>query len=345
MTDCGGLSPFFQGELTAWAREHQLPLNLTMELTPVCNFKCVMCYVRREPHGVRLLSAEQWLELAAQARELGALNLTITGGEPLLHPQFWEIYSKLNEMGFLITLLSNGSLMDEGVMEKFRQFGMPHCVKLTLYGTSDESYLRTCGCSDGFTRVKKAVELLQEAGVPLNLTSTIVRQNACDLQEIYRFARERGLPMQHTLSVVKSPRGVVNSVESSRFAFEEFIHELTIEDLERSKFPPLQSPFAWCLSKGCSLWVTWEGRLQICTFLTTPSVPWSGHLDSDWRTLLEAVDAVKSPVQCGDCQYSPFCQRCPGILCAESGHPEEISTDLCHTAQCLFEQYQLWRKA
>ena len=33
----------------------------------------------------------------------------------------------------------------------------------------------------------------------------------------------------------------------------------------------------------------------------------------------------------------------PGILCAESGHPEEISTDLCRTARCLFERYQQWR--
>lgn len=343
MTDCGGLSPFFQGELTVWAREHQVPLNLTLELTPVCNFKCVMCYVRRSPKGVNLLSGESWLEIARQAKEMGALNVTITGGEPLLHPEFWEIYRELNQMGFLITLLSNGSLIDEGVMEKFRQFGLPYSVKLTLYGTSDETYLRTCGCADGFQRVKKAVELLQGAGVPVNMTATIVRENAADLQEIYQFARTRNLPMQHTLSVVKSPRGVENSVERSRFAFEEFLHELTLEDLEKSKFPPLESPFGWCLSKGCALWVTWEGRLQICTFLTTPSVPWSGRLDRDWKALLEAVEQVKSPTQCGDCQYSPFCQRCPGILCAESGHPEEISTDLCRTAQCLFERYQQWR--
>lgn len=343
MTDCGGLSPHFQGELMAWAKENRIPLNLTLELTPVCNFRCVMCYVRRDPGGLTLLSGDTWLEIAQQARALGALNVTVTGGEPLLHPQFWEIYSRLNQMGFLITVLSNGSLIDEAVMEKFRRWGLPYSVKLTLYGTGNETYQRTCGCADGFTRVERAINLLREAGVPVHLTATIVRENACDLQEIYRFARSRGLPMQHTVSVVKSSRGGENTVEQSRFAFEEFLHELTVEDLEKSKFPPLQSPFAWCLSKGCALWVTWEGRLQICTFLTTPSVPFSGDLEKDWRALLTAVEQVKSPTQCGDCQYSPFCQRCPGILCAESGHPEEISTDLCRTARCLFERYQQWR--
>ncbi len=339
MNDCSGLSPHYQSQLAAWAKENRVPLNLTLELTPLCNFRCVMCYVRQTPDE-RLLSGSQWLEIARQAREMGTLNLTLTGGEALLHPQFWEIYAELNRMGFLITLLSNGYLIDDAVMEKFRRYGMPYCVKLTLYGTSDETYLRTCGCADGFSRVCQAVERLQEAGVPVNMTATIVRENACDLQEIYRFARQRGVPMQHTLSVVKSSRGAVNTAESSRFAFEEFAHELTLAELEKSQFPPLESPFAWCMSCGCSLWVTWEGKLQICTFLTTPAVPWSGNLSSDWNALMSAIDEVQSPPECGDCRWSAFCQRCPGLLCAESGHPQRIDPDLCRTAQCLFEIYQ-----
>lgn len=338
MKACAGLSPDYQSQLVSWAKERQIPLNLTLELTPLCNLKCVMCYVRQTPQQV--LDAGQWLELARQAREMGTLNVTLTGGEPLLHPEFWEIYSQLNRMGFLITLLSNGTLIDEAVMEKFRRYGMPYCVKLTLYGTSDETYLRACGCPDGFARICRGVALLRNAGVPVRMSATIVRENAGDLQEIYQFARERGIAMQHTVSVVKASRGEGNTAATSRFAFEEFAHELTAQELEKSKFPPLKSPFAWCLSLGCSLWITWEGRLQICTFLTTPSVPWSGDLGHDWNALMAAVAAVKSPAACGDCRWSGFCQRCPGLLCAESGHPEKIDPDLCRTAQCLFELYE-----
>lgn len=344
MNDCGGLSQAHPSQLAQWAKASRIPLNVTFELTPFCNFRCVMCYVRLDPDQAKaqgvMLDPAQWLVIARQARELGALNLTLTGGEPLTHPRFWEIYEQLNQMGFLITVLSNGYLIDEAVMERFRRCGMPYAMKLTLYGASHATYQRTCGCADGFTRVSRAIDLLRQEKVPLQLTATIVRENACDLQEMYRFARQRGIPFQHTVTVSRSSRGAVNTVETSRFAFEEFSGELTLEELEKSKFPPLESPFAWCLPYGCALWVTWHGRLQCCTFLTTPAVSWSGDLAHDWAALLAAADRLKSPAECGDCQWSGFCQRCPGLLCAESGHPEKIDPGLCRTAQRLCELYE-----
>ena len=149
-------------------------------------------------------------------------------------------------MGFLITILSNGYLIDESVISKFKEYGAPYCIKLTLYGASDETYMRTCHCSDGFTRVSNAVKLLKEANIPLKMTSTIVKENMNDLQEIYRFANEQNIPMKHTISVVKSARGVSNSVEDSRLVIQDFAEELTLDVLEQNRYPDLSSPCAWC---------------------------------------------------------------------------------------------------
>ncbi|MBQ8027154.1 MAG: radical SAM protein, partial [Clostridia bacterium] len=262
MIGCDQLHGDYMGALNSWAKANSVPLTANFELTPFCNFSCVMCYVHltkeeAERQG-RMLSADEWLSIAAQVKEMGTLNITLTGGEPLTHPDFWYIYSELNKMGFLISILSNGSLIDESAMEKFRRYGMPYSMKLTVYGASDETYLRTCNSPDGFTRVSKAIDLIKAAGVPLKLTSTIVRENASDLQEIYRFAHEKKVMMQHTLSVVKSARSSLNSTSASRFALSDFPEELSLEQLEQSKFPPLESPFAWCASKGVSFWMTWH---------------------------------------------------------------------------------------
>ncbi|MBQ2775362.1 MAG: radical SAM protein [Clostridia bacterium] len=345
MRDCETFSPDYFGQLRQWAKANTVPLNATFELTPLCNFNCVMCYVhltkeQAQAQG-RILSADEWIEIAGKTKEMGTLNLCLTGGEPLVRPDFWEIYSQLNKMGFLITVLSNGSLIDEDTMAKFAKYGMPYSMKLTMYGASDETYQRTCHSTDGFTRFSKAVDLLKEAKVPLKMTSTIVRENACDLQEIYRFARERGIPMQHTISVVKSSRGSINTVETSRFALDDFPDELSIEALEKSKFPPLDSPFAWCTSKEMSFWMTWNGHLQLCSMLSKPYVKYSGNLSEDWAKLQQELKEVKSPSECSDCQWSSFCQRCPGILCAESGDPEDIDEGLCDMAKRLFELYNM----
>ena len=343
MSQCDVFPFDYLGALKVWAKDNQVPFSGTFELTPFCNFKCVMCYVRLDKeqavHQGQMLRAEDWISIARQAKELGMLNLCLTGGEPFTHPQFWEIYSELNKMGFLITILSNGYLIDEDVIAKFKQYGAPYCMKLTLYGASDETYLRTCHCKDGFTRVSKATELLREAGIPFKMTSTIVKENADDLQEIYRFARERKIPMQHTISVVKSARGAKNSAEESRLAMYEFPEELSLETLEKNKYPDLQSPFAWCASYGCSMWMTWNGHVQLCSFMSKPYVPYSGDLAVDWVSLNEKLRALRSPKECADCAWRSFCQRCPGILCGESGDPEKIDPSLCDAARRLYELY------
>ncbi|MGM9681688.1 MAG: radical SAM protein [Eubacteriales bacterium] len=345
MNSCSIDSPDILKEMRLWAKQNAVPLNVTFELTPLCNFNCVMCYVHLTPDQAKLqgepLHANSWLEIARQARDMGTLNLTLTGGEPFLHPEFWEIYSGLNEMGFLITILSNGSLINEDCMNRFAQYGMPHAVKLTLYGASNETYRSVCGVPDGFTRIEKAVRLLKEAKVPLFMTSTIVRENACELQQIYSFARQNGIPMQHTISVVNSARGAVNTVERSRFATADFPEELSREMLERSKFPPTATPFAWCANYRSALWMTWNGHLQSCAFMNTPYVPWSGDLKQDWCSLLEELDSIRNPEECSDCKWQEFCQRCPGILCAESGNPEKSTPELCRMAERLYHLYQM----
>lgn len=348
MIGCEEFGSAYFENMHVWAKENSVPLTATFELTPFCNFSCVMCYVRltkeqAEKQG-RMLTADEWLEIAQQAKNMGTLNLCLTGGEPLSHPDFWKIYGELNKMGFLITILSNGSLIDESAMEKFRCLGMPYSVKLTVYGASNETYLKTCGSSDGFDRVEKAVDLLKAAGVPLKLTATIVRENACDLQEIYGFAREKGLPMQHTVSVVKSARGAVNTAETSRFDFSDFSDELTLEDLEKNKFPDTDTPFAWCASCGTSFWMTWNGHVQLCSFMNTPYVPYSGKLADDFLLLNSKLKELRNPQECKNCKWKMFCQRCPGVLCAESGHPEKIDGALCNTARKLYDIYTLKKR-
>lgn len=344
MIDCQRLGADCLEQLRSTAKQKLIPLNATFELTPFCNFNCVMCYVRltkeKADEQGKMLSADEWLEIARQARDMGTLYVTLTGGEPFLHPEFWKIYSELNKMGFLISIMSNGSMIDEKAMEKFREYGMPFTVKLTLYGASDETYLRVCNSPDGFTRISKAVDLLKEAGVPLKMTSTIVRENADDLQKIYAFAKEKNVPMQHTVSVIKSSRGAVNTIEKSRFALSDFPDELTLEELEKSKFPPLESPFAWCASYGSSFWMTWHGHLQICSFVNIPEVIYSGNLASDYVALHMKLKEIRNPAECRDCEWREFCQRCPGILCAESGHPEKTDTGLCDMARRLYELYK-----
>ena len=123
MNPCDAIPFNYMGNLHQWAKSNCVPLSGTFELTPFCNFQCVMCYVRLTKEQAaqqgEMLRAADWIAIAKQAKEMGMLNLCLTGGEPFTHPEFWDIYSELNKMGFLITILTNGYLIDETVIEKF----------------------------------------------------------------------------------------------------------------------------------------------------------------------------------------------------------------------------------
>ncbi len=344
MIKCEGFADSFLGKLNSWAVENCVPFSTTFELTPFCNFRCVMCYVRLDRELAdkqgEMLTASEWLDIAKQLRDMGTLKITLTGGEVFTHPQFWEIYSELNQMGFWITILSNGSLIDEEAMGNFRMYGMPYAVKLTLYGTSDETYKKVCGSSDGFTRISNAIDLLKDNGVPTLMTATIVKENADDMQDMYRFAREKKVPFQHSISVLKSSRGSINSAETSRLGLVDYSDEMTLEDLEKNRNFISELPFSMCASYRKSLFITWNGRFQMCSFMNQPNVIYSGNVSETFNDLYSLLAQLKNPSECSACEWKEFCQKCPGILCAESGHPEKIDLSFCDTAKQLKLLYE-----
>ena len=101
-----------------------IPLSGTFELTPMCSMSCKMCYVRMTAEevrasGKRLRTVEEWLELARVMKEQGTLLLLLTGGEPLTYPGFRELYRELRKMGFVISINSNATLIDEETVRWF----------------------------------------------------------------------------------------------------------------------------------------------------------------------------------------------------------------------------------
>lgn len=110
--------PMLTDYLYSNASRMLVPLSGTFELSPVCNFSCRMCYVRKTAKEVqesprKILTLDDWRRIAKEAREAGLLYLLLTGGEPFLWPDFWTLYDELIDMGFLISINTNGSLIDD----------------------------------------------------------------------------------------------------------------------------------------------------------------------------------------------------------------------------------------
>ena len=245
MSDCDfwelGLDGYMK-QLRAAAKEKSIPFKGVFELTPRCNFDCNMCYVHLKPDEIpavgREFTTEEWISIAREAQEAGTIELTLTGGEPFVRPDFREIYEAIHDMGFLIQIFSNGYLLTEETVEWLKK-RPPHTMRFTLYGASDETYEKVCGIKQGFTRVKHSVELLKKAGIPLYIVTTITKDNEQDADAIYRFAIENRLPITHTTSLVNPVRGASADAKNHQLEMELPPAEIIRQIRERSggKYP------------------------------------------------------------------------------------------------------------
>ncbi len=104
------------------------PLLMQVELTEACNLRCRFCYNSQQPRYNKRI-----FEMLEKLAEQGVMQVNLTGGEPLAHPQFFEILEKACSLFPNVVILSNGSLMDQGALEKIHQYDVTS-VNISVHG-------------------------------------------------------------------------------------------------------------------------------------------------------------------------------------------------------------------
>lgn len=327
------------------------PLSGTIELLPLCNMNCKMCYIRltkaqMETRG-SMLSCDQWLRIAEEARDAGLLFLLLTGGEPLLYPKFERLYTELTKMGFIMTLNTNGTLIDEKWADLLATYPIRR-LNITLYGTDDETYAKLCGNPKGFTQIEHTFNLLDERGIRYGLNYTVTPENAHQIHNAIQYARDRKVPID-TVDYMFPPmrkQGMntdsftrFTAVESARIRLEELkeLNEgkserlIAISQLKKVGIHDtkgLEGPN--CQAGRSNFWITWKGELLACGMLTKPWVNLlTHHFKEGWEYLTEEVKKMQRCKKCDDCKYKSLCPSCAAACLTETG-----STDGCPEYLC-----------
>ncbi len=339
----------------------RIPLSGTFELTPVCNMNCKMCYVRmsrQEQEAIRPLKrAQEWLALGEEAKKAGALYLLLTGGEPFLHPQFREILTGLHNMGFLISINSNATLIDEDTVAWLKTVP-PVRINITLYGASNATYARLCGNPNGFTQVTRAIRLLKDAGITVKLNCSVTPYNAADLEAIFAYAKSEGLIVQATSYMFPPMRRDPSQIgQNDRFSPEEAAYYTAkIEALAGGEdaflqrveeLPPMAAESdencgevgekIRCRAGKCSFWVTWEGNLMPCGMIPNQckgSVFEIGF-EAAWKLAMETADGICLPVKCAGCALKDSCKACAAMVMTESGRYDVAPEYRCRMAHAF----------
>ena len=341
-----------------------IPLSGTFELTPVCNMDCKMCYVRLsrqdQENIAPLADADRWLALAREAKTAGMLYLLLTGGEPFLHPQFREILEGLHKMGFLITVNSNGTMIDESVIAWLKNCP-PVRINISLYGASDETYARLCGNPRGFTQVTKAIRLLKEAGIAVKLNCSLTPHNGADLPEIAAYAKENNLILQvatYMFPPVRKNEAMVG--KNLRFTPEDAAYYMAYADYltlgpdrflaQNAEIPVSDCIDTQCEQMGegircragkCSFWITWQGNILPCGMFSTENSPnvFKMPFLTAWEQVKEETAAIRLPVQCAQCAAKETCHACAAMVVTESGCFHKVPQYRCDMIRAYKNQW------
>ena len=331
-----------------------LPVAGTFELTARCNFNCPMCYVHLTQEQVdargRELTARQWLEIAREARDRGMIFALLTGGEPLVRKDFFEIYKGMKELGLVISVNSNGSMLQGEILEKFLE-DPPARFNISLYGGSNETYRNMCGIP-AYDRVKENIRALRQAGVDVSLNLSITPYNRQDLERIHADAQELDVNVRassymyppvrvddeaygggNRLSPTESAQCAVEW-DMLRFSEEEFKFRAEgmsrLVAVEQEGCPVEEGEGITCRAGSTSFWITWDGRMLPCGMMVTPEVyPLRDGFGPAWDALRAQTAVLRMPGACKTCDHRELCNVCAAVCYTETGRFDGLPTYIC----------------
>ena len=325
--------------LTLKCAQAGVPVSGTFELTPRCNLGCRMCYVRMTPEQMvpigRERTATEWLSLAKEAKNAGMVFLLLTGGEPTLRDDFIEIYEGLAQMGLSISINTNGTMFDDKLKEVFHRCP-PAQVNITLYGTSEEDYLKQCGNVKAYEKAMDAIQWLQEENILLHLNATMTPSNI-DRWKVYEdFAIDRELDLRMTTYCFPTRRrGECKEFErlSPELAGELSVLDTLYRDgqkaVDRLKADLTQQLSSCkldtgdpmqCMAGASLFWINWDGSMVPCGMLETPSVnPFEEGFTKAWETMKIETEKIRLCPECTGCPDKKTCMNCAAVVYTETG--------------------------
>ena len=333
------------------AHRRRIPLFGGMELTNRCNLRCVHCYIntaalRANPRPE--MSAGRIHRLVDEMAEAGCMFFTLTGGEPLLHPEFANIYRHLKESGIETYIFTNGTMIRPEHVRLFRDLP-PFAIQFSLYGATAATYDEATGTTGWFDRCMEGLRMLVEARLPVTLALPVTTISRHEIAAMRHLAGQLGISAKTNAQLHATTDGDAGPCKL-RLEPEEAI-ALEAEDCktveewqitasrpaEESRNPDLALE---CAAGFSAFHVAADGKMGPCA--RVGAADYWGDLNQArfaeiWNgPVRKAIDCRKPEnSSCNRCPVRKYCKYCGACCMAEDGTCLETPTDayICRFAQ------------
>jgi len=329
------------------------PMDVSIEVTRRCPLTCLHCYnnLPMGDMGARNheLSLDEHKQLLDELSEAGVVWLLYTGGEIFARKDFMDIYQYAKRKGFLITLFTNGVMIDEKLADELAEW-RPLGIEITLYGNTAATYEALTGIPGSYNRCMRGIALLLERGLPLQLKTVPTKINQHEVYAMKRFA-EQDLGVKFKYDPMVNPRvDCSQSPLEVRLSPEEVVR-LELQDPDRvgamritakkeleksvSHIESSDSNMYICGGGHNSCAIDPYGNMSICVISHGQQYNWRTEgFRKGWDQFLGGQRERKKTriTKCTRCKLQSLCSMCPANGELENGDPEKPVEFLCHVA-------------
>jgi len=305
------------GRLLAMAQENNVPLDVSIELTHHCNFRCRHCFIPDFKAPDRL-TTERVLTLLDELVEMGTLNLTLTGGELLLRQDWLVVAQRARRLGFALRLFTNGALIDEDTAAAIQ--GLNAVVEISLHAMREEVAAKITGRKGTLEKTLSGIEILRQRGVEVVLKTPAQLENRKELAAIAAYAAEIGASHQVYGTILPKKDGDLGPIDVRLPQSE--LKTLLLPVVEGGFTLDLEAPLCAAASRFCA--INSEGDVLACNILPGSGGNlrdrsfreiWEG---SPWLNRVREIRA-KDLHTCNICDKLAYCGRCHAQAFLEHG--------------------------
>ena len=331
----------------------RIPFKASIDLTYRCNNDCRHCWVRlgpRAPEKQQELTTDEIFDIVNQAKALGCREWAISGGEPMLRPDFYDIFDYITRNSKIYSLNTNGTLITPKIARLMQERkGMK---MVALYGASKEVYEDVSRIPGSYDAAMRGFRLLKEAGAGFVVQVIPMKANYHEYDAMIALAKELspdyriGAPWLYLSADGDEQKN--NEIRAQRLPARVAV-ELDPPQIEAGAagnqhacgFMANDNLYESCISIRRDFYIDPYGRLTFCSFIRDPELMYDvrqGSIQDAWDNFIPSLKDKYQGGQeyqqnCATCEYRSECRWCGVYGYLEHGRHTAKVEYLCQVAR------------
>lgn len=209
------------------------PTSVHIEIAAACNERCVHCYLPQEIK-TGTMSFEMIKKIIGQCNDMNILHVTLSGGEPMLHPDFIKILSLCKESDLSVNVLSNLTYLDEDTVIEMASNPLLS-VQASLYSINESVHDAITGVDGSCKKTIQSILWLAQHHIPVQISCPIMKQNFNYFDEVKVFGEKVGIPVSADYVIIGRCDGSTSNLQ----------YRLQMDDIESLLMEELSNPLSY----------------------------------------------------------------------------------------------------